>query len=173
MFGGVNAGAGDNERVGKCIKHIDFDFAYGLALAQGVACGNVRVIIGVVRGRLLETFSTNPQLFLNNWTGVPPNDQFNIMRNYEYESSKSIKILYDTVYNLQATVAQSGASFPISSAYTEKIIKIPTIKHVEVQEYWDTGSGSENNMQHFYLIQNGPNSSISFRYNAENHYVDQ
>jgi len=162
LFGVAEQGSSYNERDGKAIKHVDFDFSFKLATDQGVQSGAVRVILGVYRGRGLD----EPEIS-NIIDGYVPGNAQNIMRHYEYENSKNVTILHDETYNLRPG-ANEGTD-PVSTVLYKNL---PTIKYSAVQEYWDETSGSYNNMIHFYLFVNGEEGPAVFQCAAQNRYID-
>nr|CRY97490.1 hypothetical protein [uncultured prokaryote] len=171
-FGNVPVGTDDHERIGKVIKHQDFDVSYGLSSASGTACSNVRVIIGVARGRSFDTIHSNPQLILAEFETTLTNADAvdNVIRPYEYTNSKNITILYDKLHNFQP---DSGAGNPVVPSFTEVMFQCPTIKYVAQQEYYDDTSASNSNYQHFIMFVNGPNSQVAVRYIAQARFIDQ
>jgi len=167
-FGLVNDGDDENDRNGKAIKHIDYDFSFWVQTPEAAPSGNVRVILGTVSGKYASAVPTAVADVMDNFD-TTFTSSWNILRAYDPNTTKSFKIHHDSVYNVQSgtRVNDVGDIAPVT-----KVFQLPTIRAAFEQEYNGGSSSDVGNVKHFGLVINGDQSIVQFKWNAQSRFID-
>jgi len=168
-FGLVTSGSDEDNRNGKLIKHLDYDFTFQASTLDSFPNGNFRLILGTVSGRFSDAAPTNTIDVLDNFdTGLA--SIFNVMRAYDPDTTKSFKIHHDQVYNLQSGTTNDAVSG--DAAGVVKLFQLPTIRASFEQEYNGDDDVDVGNMKHFGLFLNSNTSVIGIAWNVQCRFVD-
>jgi len=168
-FGLINNGDDEDERIGKLIRHLDYDFSFMLGTPASFPNGSVRLILGTVSGKYALASPTDILDVIDSWASIPGN-AFNILRGYDPDTTKSFKIHHDQIYNLNSGTTNnivSGDSAPVIKCY-----QLPTIRVAFDQEYNGTSDTDVGNMKHFGIFIASDASDISTIWSSQCRYVD-